>query len=445
VVALVCYARRVSVIIYGVRPYGTVDAYGGEHAQTSFFHIWFVPLIPTSSHWITGETADGSTGYSIDMYGKSVLAGYLRVWGPAIAVGTFAAGISGNPILLLISALAIAATVLSWTWRNVRSDATKRRSDFNLVAFGTRCEPRRMPKELQAAFKTTLDERWNQCKPDRSPNDIARHGTKDPNEAVIAYGLLRLAGVMRGRAGREEHADADRILDGAHSTLAIGEGPYREGVQPTAMTGSLATVVQSMAAAYEGIQDSSPEARAERLVRWKRRSRKQLIGLIVASWLAVGAGALFVDALKPTRNVTLGELRGMHPPTGRTVRVTCDSVEGPLWEEVDSHGDATHRLAICVLGQYALPVRLDDDQSMPAKVVEGELREISERLIWVKEGLRKDPELDAHSLEVFVDSSDPNEKIFLGIFGLAIALGVPVLWVLWFRARKQRKAEAAKL
>src|SRR5258705_7313002 len=77
-----CYAPTVSVIIYGVRPYGTVEAHGGEHAETHFFHIWFVPLIPTSSHWITQRTHEGSRGYSIDMHAKSVLAGYLRVWGP---------------------------------------------------------------------------------------------------------------------------------------------------------------------------------------------------------------------------------------------------------------------------------------------------------------------------------------------------------------------------
>jgi hypothetical protein len=433
----------VSVIIYGVRPYGTVDAYGGEYAETSFFHIWFVPLVPTSSHWITNQTAEGSSGYSIDMYGKSVVAGFLRVWGPLLALGTFVAGFAGNPIMLLISALAIAATVWTWTWRNVRSEAAKRRSDFNLVAFGTRCEPRRMTKELQAAFKSSLDARWDERKPDRTPNDIARHGTKDADDAVIAYGLLRLAGVMRGRAGREEDADADRILDGAHSTLAVGEGPYREGVQAAPLTGSLATVVQAMAATQDVMRNSSAEARAERAVQQRRRSRKQLVGLILATPFALGAGALFVQAVQPTRDATLSELRSIHPPLSRTVRVTCDSIEGPLWEEVDSRGRGGDRIAICVLGQYALPVVLESDQAMPTKVVEGKLREISESLIWVREGLRQDAELDAHSLEVFVDSSDPHEKIFLGIFGLAIALGLPVLWVLWFRARKRRKAEAA--
>ena len=432
-----------SVIIYGVRPYGTVEAHGGEHAETHFFHIWFVPLIPTSSHWITQRTHEGSRGYSIDMHGKSVLAGYLRVWGPIIALATFGVGLAGKPAALLVSAIAIALTVVAWTWRNVRSEASQRRSDFNLIAFGTRCEPHRMSDELKAEFKTALDTRWNQLEPDRSPNDIARHGTKDANEAIVAYGLLRLAGAMRGRAGREEDVDANRILDGAHSTLAVGEGPYREGVQE-APTGSLATVVKAMASAQQMLADSSPQARAERLVQQKRRSRRQLLGLVLATPFALGGVMLFVDAVRPAKDVTLAELRSMHAPTGRTVRVTCDAVDEPIWEELDSHGRATERIAMCELGRYLLPVRLDADEPMPVKTIEGELRHVHERLIWVREGLSKEPVLEARSLDVFVDASDPNEKIFLGIFGLAIALGLPVLWVLWFRARGRRKAEAAR-
>ncbi|HEX5059164.1 MAG TPA: hypothetical protein VFV99_07375, partial [Kofleriaceae bacterium] len=111
-----------SVIIYGERRYGTVEAYGGEYAQTRFFHIWFVPLIPVGSHWMTSRNA----GYTIGLHGKSVLAAYGRVWGPAIALGTFVAGVGGNPLMLLFSALAIAATVVAWSWRNLRGEAAIR-------------------------------------------------------------------------------------------------------------------------------------------------------------------------------------------------------------------------------------------------------------------------------------------------------------------------------
>ncbi|HEY5922060.1 MAG TPA: hypothetical protein VIV11_10340 [Kofleriaceae bacterium] len=431
-----------SVIIYGARAYGTVEAHGGEHAETNFFHLWFVPLIPTGSYWITNVTAEGSVGYPIDMHAKSVLAGYLRVWGPIVALGGFVAGVAGNLPLLLVSALAIAATVLAWTWRNLRGDGARRRSDFNLVAFGTRCEPRRMRDELRAEFKRSLDATWSELKPDRTPNEIARHGTKDANEAVIAYGLLRIAAATRGRAGKEEDEDADRILAGAHTTLAVGDGPYREGVQTAPLTGSLASVVQDMATAQQASKDSSPEARTERLAQRKRRSRKQLLGLVLATPVALGGVGLFFQSVRPTRDVSLAELRSIHPPTGRTVRVTCDSIEPPIWEEVDSDGNTTHRIAMCALGKYFLPLRLDADGAVPERKFIGELREIHDRLIWIEQGLRHAPALEARTLEVFVDASDPHEKIFLGIFGLAISLGVPVLWVLWYRARRRRLADA---
>jgi hypothetical protein len=434
----------VSVIIYGHRAYGTVEAHGGEYAETRFFHIWFVPLVPTESWWITNNQGGGKLGHRIKMHGKSVLAGYLRVWGPGLALLGLGGAASGNPLLLLLSAAAIAATVAAWSWRNVRGETALRRSDFNLVAFGTRCEPRRMPSELRAGFKRALDSRWNAKKPDRTPDDIAQHGTKDANEAILAYGLLRLGAIARGRDGRTEDAAADRILAGSHSTLAVGDGPYREGFQE-APVGSLAGVVQELAAAHDKVERTTPEVRARDLNDRKRRSRKHLAGLVVLSMASVGGIAMFVQAVLPTRVVTIKELSSYKPPTGRTVRVTCESVEGPVWEETDSHGHATNRIAMCLLGRHLLPVRFDDDSAIPKTVVEGELKEVRETLIWVREGLRQDPQLEAATLDVYIDASHPHEKLVIGVFALAIALGTPVLWVLWFRARRRRLAEVAKL
>jgi hypothetical protein len=433
----------VSVIIYGVRPYGVVDARGGEYAHTSFFHLWFVPLIPTSSFWVTNETMEGCAGYPIDMHGKSVLAGYFRVWGPVVALASFGAGVAGHPLMLLISALAIALTVWTWTWRSVRGEEALRRSDFNLVSFGTRCEPHRLADEQLASFKAALDHRWNELKPDRTPNDVARHGTKNANEAITAYGLLRVAAATRGRAGREEDADADRILDGAQSTLASGEGPYREGVQEPTITGSLAMIVKAMAAAQQMLVETSPQMRAQRLAKQKRRSRWQALGLALATPMAFSGVLMFVDALRPTRTVTLKELRAMSPPIGRTVRVTCDAVQAPVFEEIGRSGETKHRITMCELGNYLLPVKLDAGDNVPSATVVGELLRVHDRLTWVRDGLSHEPELEVRTLDVFVDASDPNEKLFIGIFGLGIALALPVLWVMWFRARRRRKAEQA--
>jgi hypothetical protein len=432
----------VSVIIYGVRPYGIVESHGGEYAQTSFFHLWFVPLIPTGSFWVTNETEEGKAGYAIDMHAKSVIAGFARVWGPVAALASFGAGMAGNPIMLLVSALAIALTAWTWSWHSVRGEAARRRSDFNLVSFGTRCEPHRMANELLASFKAALDARWNELKPDRSPNEVARHGTKNANEAIVAYGLLRVAAATRGRAGREEDADADRILDGAHSTLATGEGPYRGGVQEPTITGSLSMIVSAMAAAQQLLVTQSPQARAQRLAKAKRRSRWQALGLVLATPTAFSGVLMFRDAIRDTQDVTLKQLRAMSPPLGRTVRVTCDAVQAPVFvEEVRSK--ARSRIAMCELGNYLLPVQLDADDARPTKIVKGELKRVHERLLWVRDGLSQEPELEARTLDVYIDASDPHEKLFIGIFGLGIACALPLLWWLWFRARRRRLAEAA--
>ena len=47
--------------------------------------------------------------------------------------------------------------------------------------------------------------------------------------------------------------------------------------------------------------------------------------------------------------------------------MTCDRIDEPIWEEVDSHGRATERIAMCELGKYyLLPLRLDADDPVPA-------------------------------------------------------------------------------
>ncbi len=44
---------------------------------------------------------------------------------------------------------------------------------------------------------------------------------------MLAYGLLRLAAVQRGRDGAAEDASADQILAGTMEPVTVGDGPYR--------------------------------------------------------------------------------------------------------------------------------------------------------------------------------------------------------------------------
>ncbi len=74
------------IFIYGTRFYGKVRACGSSFIGTKFFHIWFLPLIPVGSHVVLEESGDGFRGIPTGLHGKSVLAGYLRVWGPVAVV-----------------------------------------------------------------------------------------------------------------------------------------------------------------------------------------------------------------------------------------------------------------------------------------------------------------------------------------------------------------------
>ena len=71
------------VIVYGTRFYGKVRACGSSYLATQFVHIYYVPLIPTGTHLVLEQNGDGSfRGIKAPFSFKSMMAAYLRVWGP---------------------------------------------------------------------------------------------------------------------------------------------------------------------------------------------------------------------------------------------------------------------------------------------------------------------------------------------------------------------------
>src|SRR5512133_3356729 len=121
------------VIIYGRRSFGRIEAHGGEHAQTSFVHVYYMPIVPISSFWVTQDLGTAVRGFEIRASGKSILAAYLRSWGPIAALIAFAT--APGALGLLAPLPFVAATVWAWTLRSLRGGAL-RRSDFQLLAFG---------------------------------------------------------------------------------------------------------------------------------------------------------------------------------------------------------------------------------------------------------------------------------------------------------------------
>lgn len=216
------------IVIYGTRFYGTVKAHGGQHQLTKFFHVYYLPIVPVGTIWVTREDDGHYRGHDVRMSGKSVVAGYARVWGPLAVVGAIAAG--GAAGIAAAAGLA-AVSAWSWTWRSLRSERERRRSDFHLLAFGTRCDPLDMEPALAGQLQDHVRAQWAEVAGGASPEDIARLGAANPAQAVLAYAQLRLA----ARLGPSAHAaDAiaagDRILDAVKDAPALDGGPYRGDV-----------------------------------------------------------------------------------------------------------------------------------------------------------------------------------------------------------------------
>ena len=220
------------VIVFGRRSYGRIGAHGGEHAHTQFAHVYYLPIIPVSSFWVTQDLGDAARGFAINLSGQSVAAAYLRCWGPIIALGALASASIGGYV---VAALFATASAWAWSWRSLRGPHALRKSDFQMLAFGTRCDPERMPADMRSRLKHSLDERWTALGAKRSPDEVAELGAASTREAVIAYGLLRLASIdAPGPARAQAAVAARRILDGTHDTAQPVDGPYRVADQDVA-------------------------------------------------------------------------------------------------------------------------------------------------------------------------------------------------------------------
>jgi len=427
------------VIIYGRRSYGRVHAHDGEYLETQFAHIDYVPLFPVGSQWITRDLGGGERrGFKVKLHGGSVAATYLRIWAPLLALGCL---VQPGVIAKLFGAGFAALSVWAWTWRALRGHAATRRSDFNRVAFGTRCEPRWLTDEMRERLAADLRDQLAKRPNARPPEDVALHGPLDVEEAVLAYGMLRIAGV----SDPASDAAADRLLASAFELPTSDGGPYRAAnAEPTTAFGDavakLATAHSAQASAQNAAYREQRIAAERR--RWFRRPWVQAVGLALLTPMAFGAIPIAAMAFGDPVPMTERQLGSGTIPHGRVV-VTCDSFE-------DGHdtlvrgGEFEAYIYYCWIGKHVLP--MFSPQGAPPVAhspIVGtlyETRDDSERdHTWLAMLRRDAPTFEAYTFDVHLDRRHDDDR---GLFAFFIALDALVLagWIFWIRGVVRRRA-----
>ncbi|HUS29378.1 MAG TPA: hypothetical protein VMZ53_12755 [Kofleriaceae bacterium] len=208
------------IIIYGQRLYGAVDEQGGQYAVTKFAHIYYMPLFPVGSVWLTAP----DRGIPTPLNGKSVLAAYARTWGLVAGGALIVSGLSTSIIVSILGLVVLAASIATWKlWGKRATHDAQLRGNLNALAFGTYCDPQLFTPPMREHYKLELQRRQQVAEHARPPEDVARFGTRDLGELVRSYGILSLHGSAQAR----EQLSQLLKLDAPSAQLTDG-GIYRE-------------------------------------------------------------------------------------------------------------------------------------------------------------------------------------------------------------------------
>ncbi|MBZ0230850.1 MAG: hypothetical protein K8M05_00740 [Deltaproteobacteria bacterium] len=214
------------MVYLGSHDYGRVHGYAGEYAVTRFLHLWFLPIVPLDTMWVTGAERGAPLAFSIRRSGRSLAAAYLRVWGPLVML---AAVVGWNDVAAVSAAIVGSLMMWSWTWRSVHGRRAQQRAWVHRALFGTACDPARMSPGMAAPLRAEAETRFAELSGGKTPTDIARLGADSHEQAYAAYALLRTsAALLRGQARREAIATSERVLAAPRGARTAGDGgPYR--------------------------------------------------------------------------------------------------------------------------------------------------------------------------------------------------------------------------
>jgi hypothetical protein len=239
------------IVIYGQRTYGAVDEQAGQYAVTKFAHVYYLPIIPTGSVWITGPDRGIPTPLNL----KSIAAGYLRTWGLGLGILFVILGLTGVQILLALLGLVCAAlSIATWRWSKRTSEHERLRGNLNALAFGTYCPPKLLATPIREHYKIEMQRRQQIAPTARPPEDVARFGTRDLGELVRAYGVLSLHDSPQAREQLDElltlKAPSAELTDGIYrdKNTASDEPGVSHNFQLPAERGAMLEAIEDAAA-----------------------------------------------------------------------------------------------------------------------------------------------------------------------------------------------------
>ncbi|MDB4943498.1 MAG: hypothetical protein JWP97_3032 [Labilithrix sp.] len=239
------------IIVYGTRFYGKVKAAGTSYLGTKFFHIWYVPLIPIETHLILQENGNGGfRGIKSPFNVKSMLAAYLRVWGPIAVVAAIAIGFgaisdfSDDPTAMaivgvftgVVTLALFAGTVLSYAVLGQLSRAEKQKRAVYALHLGYAVDPEDMG-DARHAFRdglmSTIVERARGMasmgyRMNADPAQAWPHLALDPthNDDALITAAFTLSRLEAASAQGQQKLQMEQIHDQIWQRIERSNAPY---------------------------------------------------------------------------------------------------------------------------------------------------------------------------------------------------------------------------
>jgi hypothetical protein len=440
------------------RVFGKVDEYGGELCASTFLHLWFLPIVPTGSLWISaepvprGDADDGAEGgggeattsapraQAIRWQWRSIAAAYLRAWIPLLCVSGFA---PDTTIGYFVAAVGLFLFAWSWTWRMAHRPSERLRHDFDLVALGSQCPPEALPATTKDRL-LALKQRAFATASERTPEDVARFGGTSTDELLAAYAVLRLVGAQHRPSG-PWRALAQRIVDGKRDAVDGEHGAFRSGAAELVEVEALHRYVRAAAAARRARAvlslASLPQTWLQGVL-WGGVQR--VLGYAALAVVAFLGAFGLAHVSDPDRYDIVSErrLRDTIGEGQREYRVACEELIP--FATAASSGEDGVEVHLCRLGSKLLPVLSEGGEGIRGTVVRGRLLP---RSVFSKSQPRWERDLqsspyDARLTVVYL-TTDVFSKAGQIALALVALLGSLLLLGLWERLRRQRASMLA--